>query len=187
MTISGVRLALVLSVLVAASALGVAIAAENLGMLVPCALCLLERWPYRIVIGLAVIGLVLPTFLARIALVLVALMLVGSVAMAGVHVGVEAGWWPSPLPECAAPRLMHGTIAERLASMPERPSKPCDEPTYLVPGLPLSIAGMNLAFGVVFLGSIITSLLRTRSTARRCRLKPGCPSEHPPKGVEADR
>ena len=172
MTISGIRLALVLSALVAATALGVALAAENLGTLVPCALCLLERWPYRIVIGLSVIGLVLPTFLARIALFLVALTLVGSVAMAEVHVGVEAGWWSSPLPECAAPRLMHGTIAERLANMPERPSKPCDEPTYLLPGLPLSIAGMNLAFGLVFLGGVITSLVRTRSTATRCRRNP---------------
>ena len=173
MTSSGIRPALVLPALVAATALGVALAAGNRGMLVPCARCLLERWLYRIVIGLAVIGLVLPTSLARIALVLVALMLVGSVAMAGVHVGVETGWWPSPLPEWAAPRLMHGTIAERLANMPERPPKPCDEPSCLRPGLPFSIACMNLAFGLVLLGSVITSLVRTRNTARRCRRKPG--------------
>ena len=58
-----------------------------------------------------------------------------------VHVGVEQGWWPSPLPECAAPNLGGGTMAERLSRMPLFPSKPCDEPTYVVPGLPRQHGG----------------------------------------------
>lgn len=33
--------------------------------------------------------------------------------------------------------------AERLASMPLLPSKPCDAGTYLVPGVPLSMAAMG--------------------------------------------
>jgi hypothetical protein len=32
--------------------------------------------------------------------------------------------------------------------MPVRPSKPCDEPTYLISGLPVSIAAMNLLFAL---------------------------------------
>jgi hypothetical protein len=28
------------------------------------------------------------------------------------------------------------------------PTKPCDAPTYLIPGLPLSMAAMNLIYGL---------------------------------------
>ena len=45
-----------------------------------------------------------------------------------------------------APNLGGGSMAERLARMPSRPAKPCDEPTYLIPGLPLSMATMNMLF-----------------------------------------
>ena len=48
-------------------------------------------------------------------LVLVVLSMLASVALAFIHVGVEQHWWPSPLPECAAPRFVGGSIAERLA------------------------------------------------------------------------
>ena len=160
--ISQTRVALTLAALLAATALGIAFAAEHLGAVVPCALCLLERWPYRIVIALCLVGVPLPKPAARFILLLVALVLVGSATMAGHHIGVETGWWPGPLPECAAPRLMDGTIAERLANMPLRPAKPCDEPTYLVPGLPVSIAGMNLMFSLLFIFGVATAFWRTR-------------------------
>jgi disulfide bond formation protein DsbB len=124
-----------------------ALAAENWGGLVPCALCLVERWPYRATILLGALT-VASQRAARPLLALAALAMLASVVLGGVHVGVEAGLWPSPLPECAAPQLGGGTVAERLQRMPARPAKPCDEPTYLVPGLPLSMAAMNLIFSL---------------------------------------
>jgi disulfide bond formation protein DsbB len=62
---------------------------------------------------------------------------------------VEWGLWPSPLPECAAPRLGTGSIAERLAAMPAHPAKPCDDPTYLIPRLPVSMAEMNFLYALL--------------------------------------
>jgi disulfide bond formation protein DsbB len=102
-----------------------------------------ERWPYRVAIVVGLLALVLPR-LQRPLLAVMALVLLAGAGLGVVHVGVEHGWWPSPLPECAAPNLGSGTMSERLARMPLFPSKPCDEPTYLVPGLPLSMAAMNL-------------------------------------------
>jgi disulfide bond formation protein DsbB len=67
------------------------------------------------------------------------------------------------LPECAAPHISGASIAERLASMPARPSKPCDDPTYLLPGVPLSMAAMNLLFSLVFAATLATSLSMNRS------------------------
>jgi disulfide bond formation protein DsbB len=146
--------------------LGSAFAAESLLGEAPCALCLLERWPWGIAIGVAVLGLLLPRRPARAALALAGLVVLGGAAIAAVHVGVEAGLWPSPLPECAAPRFSGGSIAERLASMPERPAKPCDEPSYPVPGLPVSIAAMNLIASLAFSAAIGGFLARNRRRRR---------------------
>lgn len=163
MMLSRLRLALALSALAAAAALGVAFASEWWGGLVPCALCLLERWPYRIAIGVGLVGLVLPHKLARLAGWLLVLAMLAAAVLAFVHVGVEQGVWPSPLPECAVPHFASGSIAERLASMPLRPSKPCDAPTFLVPGLPLSMAAMNLIYALVFAAWLTMFLWRSRT------------------------
>ena len=43
------------------------------------------------------------------------------------------------------------------------PAKPCDEPTYLIPGLPISMAAMNLLYG---LGLGVLALALARRQAR---------------------
>jgi disulfide bond formation protein DsbB len=156
----------VLSVLAAGVALGVALAAEYLGGMVPCALCLLERWPYRIAILLSLAACFLPAVLARVSLALVALAMLAGAGLGALHVGVEQGWWPSPLPECAAPRITAGSIAARLAQMPARPSKPCDAPTFLIPHLPVSMAAMNLIFALAFAVLLAVFLWRVGSGRR---------------------
>jgi disulfide bond formation protein DsbB len=155
----------VLSALAAGAALAAAIAIETWGGLVPCALCLLERWPYRVAIVLALLALVMPPRLARVVLALVVFALLADAALGFVHVGVEAHWWPSPLPECAAPRFTGGSIAERLAHMPARPAKPCDDASYLIPGLPVSLAAMNLIYALAF--AVVLAIFLWRSDRRR--------------------
>ncbi|WP_158746403.1 disulfide bond formation protein B [Acidisphaera sp. L21] len=150
-----------LSLLVGIAALGVALGSEKYGGLVPCALCLVERWPYRIALVFGVAALVPWRVLrGRWFLWGVVLCMIFSLGAASVHVGVEQGWWPSPLPECAAPNLGGGSMAERLARMPARPAKPCDDPTYLVPGLPVSMAAMNGLLSLVFGLFLAISLVR---------------------------
>jgi disulfide bond formation protein DsbB len=91
---------------------------------------------------------------ARLALALAALVILGGAGIAALHVGVEVKLWPSPLPECAAPRLGGGSIADRLAAMPDRPAKPCDEPTYIIPLVPVSTAAMNLLASLGFAAAL---------------------------------
>src|ERR1700674_234909 len=91
----------VLAALAAAAALAFAYVLEIWAELPPCALCLLERWPYRIVIVLGLLAAVAPNRFVRFFLMLAVLCLLADAAIAAVHVGVELGWWPSPLPECA--------------------------------------------------------------------------------------
>ncbi len=150
-----------ISAIAALAALLTALGSERFLGLVPCALCLWERWPYRIAIGLGILAFLVPRP-ARIALLwLLVAAILAAAALAFVHVGVEQGFWPSPLPECAAPRFSGGSIAERLAAMPARPSKPCDDPTFLIPFLPLSMAAMNLVFALVFAALLAIFLLRS--------------------------
>ena len=163
MTLPGIRGIALLSALAAAFALGLALASEKWEGLVPCALCLVERWPYRVAIALGLIASVLPHRWARVLLVLVVLSMLADAAMAVIHVGVEQRYWPSPLPECAAPRFTGGSIAERLAQMPARPAKPCDEGAYLIPGLPISMAAMNLLYALGFAVLLGIFLWRDRS------------------------
>ncbi len=151
--------------LAAAFALAVAHGAELGFGLVPCALCLWERWPYRVVLVLGLLAALLPPRHARWLLALMLLAVLAGVAMAVTHVGVEFRWWRSPLPECSAPVFGGGSIADRLAAMPARPAKPCDDPTFLIPGLPLSMAAMNLLFALV-LSAILGIFTLRRSPPR---------------------
>ena len=162
MMVPRLRLMLMLGVIVSAAALFVATASEWWGGLVPCALCLVERWPYRAAVAFGLLGLVLPRRLARLALLAVILALLAATAAGLLHVGVEQGWWPSPLPECMAPTLYHGTMAERLAHMPAQPSKACEDPTFLIPALPVSMAQMNLILALALAAILATFGWRTR-------------------------
>ncbi len=161
------RPALALAALLAGGALLAALASEWWGGLVPCALCLVGRWPYRVAIGLAVLGLLLPrrpgwrSGAWWCGAAVVATML-ASAAIGVVHVGVEAKWWPSPLPGCVARFTTGGSIAEQMARLPDRPAKPCDDPSYLIPGVPLSMAAMNLIFSLGLAGALAAVLSRTR-------------------------
>jgi disulfide bond formation protein DsbB len=165
MTLPGIRGIALLSALAAAFALGLALASERWEGLVPCALCLLERWPYRVAIALGLLASVVPRRWAQALLVLVVLSMLVSVALAIVHVGVEQHYWASPLPECIAPRFAGGSIAERLAQMPARPAKPCEDAAYLIPGLPISMAAMNLLYALGFATLLGVVLWRDRSAA----------------------
>jgi disulfide bond formation protein DsbB len=151
-----------LSAVAAGLALAFAWGLQNWGGLAPCALCLVERWPYRAVIVLGLIAAVVPHGAARVLLGLVLLGVLADVALAVVHIGVENHAWPSPLPECAAPTFNGGSIADMLKSMPAHPAKPCDAANYLIPGVKLSLAAMNLLFGAVFAAAVAGALWCSR-------------------------
>jgi disulfide bond formation protein DsbB len=147
------RLAGLATGLAALAALGVAYYVQDFMLLYPCPLCLLERWPYRIVILLGVVAAISPRMLARWILALAVLALLADAAIAFIHVGVEFHWWQSPLPEC------NGILTQG-AALPMMPAKPCDDPTILIPHLPVSMAAMNFLYAVGFALVLSAFLLR---------------------------
>jgi disulfide bond formation protein DsbB len=141
-----------------------ALGSETWWGLPPCALCLWQRWPYGAGAGLAALGLALPGRARAAALALAGVAALVSAGIGALHVGVEQGWWPSPLPGCAAPMAGGAlSIDDMMRGLAAAPAKPCDEATYLIAGLPLSMAAMNLIYGMG-LGAL--ALLLARRGAR---------------------
>ncbi len=145
----------VLTALAALAALGVAYFVQDVLVIAPCPLCLLERWPYRVVIALGVLGFLMPALAARVTLAIAVLVLLAGAGIAFVHVGVEFHWWPSPLPECNA-------VFTPGAPLPLTPAKPCDDPTFLIPGLPVSMAAMNMLYALAFALALSVYIWRVR-------------------------
>jgi disulfide bond formation protein DsbB len=144
--------ALIRIALLAAAAPAFAWSTEGLFDLAPCALCLWQRWPYWVAAGLALAAVFIKPA-RRLLGGLAVLAILGSAAVAALHVGVEQGWWPSPLPGCRAPVVGGGgSLDAMLQALPAKPNKPCDAPTYLIPGLPLSMAAMNLLYALGLAG-----------------------------------
>lgn len=133
----------------ALAALLVALGSERFAGLNPCLLCLWQRWPYRVVIALGLLGALLPPRPGRWVLGAATLTVAVGAVLALVHVGVEQGWWPSPLPGCAAPDIGGvRSVDDLMARMRPMPAKPCDEPAYLLAFLPVSMAMMNLIYAL---------------------------------------
>src|SRR3954469_6249728 len=123
-------------------------ASEGIWGIAPCELCMWQRWPYWVAAALALAAAASPRARRRLGGAAI-LAVLASGAVAAFHVGVEQGWWPSPLPGCQAPRAAGGgSVDELMRSLAAAPSKPCDAPTYLVPGLPVSMAAMNLLYAL---------------------------------------
>jgi disulfide bond formation protein DsbB len=144
----GHRLAGVLTAAAALAALGVAYFAQYVLLLTPCELCLWERWPYRIVAVLGLLAAMGRPRTARLLLGLAGLVMLADVFIAGLHVGVEFGWWPSPLPEC------NGTLTPG-AALPPTPATPCDRPVDLLQFLPVSMAQMDLLAASLFAATLL--------------------------------
>lgn len=139
--------------LLSAAAPLIAAGTERWPGLAPCALCLWQRWPYWVAAGVALAAAFVPGRWRAWGLRVAALALLVTAGIAVLHLGVEWGWWPSPLPACDAPVAMPGaSVEDILGSLPERPAKPCDEPAYLIPDLPLSMAAMNLIYALTLAG-----------------------------------
>lgn len=141
------RLAGIIAAFIAVLALGVAYYAQYILHLVPCELCLLERWPYRLVIVLGLLALLSGGFLGRILVALAGVVMLANVGIAGLHAGVEFHWWVSPFPQCNG-------ILGASGALPALPSVSCDRGVYLWSWLPLTMTQAD------FIGSLcFTALL----------------------------
>ncbi len=136
---------------VSAAILGTALASQYWGGLAPCELCLWQRYPYAVVIGLAGAGTGLSgvagihsRLFAALALACAASFITGA-AIAGFHVGVEQHWWEGTA-ACGATQAPAETVEELRRRLMGRGVVRCDEPAFTLAGI--SMAGYNVIASV---------------------------------------
>jgi disulfide bond formation protein DsbB len=110
----------------------------GLGVL-PCDLCVWQRYPYGIVGVLALLCLSWKPYRRQtvVLLALCALVYLVGTGFAIVHTGVERHWWASPL-DCLAPKLQGETVEDLRKALLQTQDVPCDE-------IPWSIFGLSMA------------------------------------------
>ncbi|CAK7193183.1 hypothetical protein COMNV_01397 [Commensalibacter sp. Nvir] len=136
---------------------------EDIWYMSPCGMCLLERWPYRLMV---VFGIIAYFSKSRWIIGLILILILASLGLSFVHIGVEQGWWLSPLPECRMQMSTNQNIETQFANMPMRPSKPCDLPSYLFTWLPVSLTMMNGLYSLALLVIVLILLSSTRRTRK---------------------
>ena len=136
----------------------------------PCALCLIERWPYYVGIPLAVVVAVLaarhaPPRVVTIGLGLLAIDFLVGFGLGAYHAGVEWKLWAGPTACTAGAAQIGGNLLE---SLKHTRIVPCDAATWRFLGL--SFAGWNAVISIV-LGLFALSVFHRRkepaSPARR--------------------
>lgn len=142
---------LVVSVLV----VGGALASEFWGGLVPCPLCLQQRWAYYAVIPTLGVSLMMVRWRPSVAMglyMLVVLIFIASGILAFYHAGIEYGFWAGPV-ACSSGGSVAWNIEDllRLLDGPTPPS--CSENAWWLFGI--SLAGYNglVSFSIVGYGS----------------------------------
>jgi len=125
------------------AALAVAFASQYLGGLLPCQLCLWQRWAYGAVIVLAVLTFALPGRLRTAGASLTALAVLAVAGIALFHTGVEQHWWRG-LPSCTSTVNANQSLTDLENQLMATPVIPCDRPAWTMFGV--SMAGYNFAY-----------------------------------------
>jgi disulfide bond formation protein DsbB len=136
-----------LVLIVSAVVLGTALASQYVGGLVPCELCLLQRWPWTaaIVISIVVLFAGERSPLFWVTLIFAVLFAVGS-GLAFYHVGVEQHWYPGPS-ACTASGNHAATVEELRQQLLRQQPVQCDQPAFTLFGV--SMAGWDLVASLI--------------------------------------
>ncbi|AYD02709.1 disulfide bond formation protein B [Neorhizobium sp. NCHU2750] len=153
-TRKGLGYAVFMTVAMAAT-VGSALGFEHIGGYIPCALCLLEREPYYygVPIGILAIGacvLSLPTWIVRLLLVILGIMMLVGAGMGVYHSGVEWGFWPGPT-ACGGSTAITTNAGNLLGDLNTVHGPSCADAALRVLGL--SFAGWNVVASV-FLAAV---------------------------------
>ncbi|HUZ75673.1 MAG TPA: disulfide bond formation protein B [Stellaceae bacterium] len=159
------RNALLLILLGSVAVVGGALLTQYVGGLVPCELCLLERWPYYIGIPVALLTLIAGRHRApaSIGAAVLALIFIGSSGLAFYHAGVERHWFEGPS-ACTASTTVATTIEQLRAQLMATQPVLCDQPQWSFHGL--TLAGLNV---LASLGLALLSLVALRAALSRRR------------------
>ncbi len=125
------------------AALAIAFASQYIGGLLPCQLCIWQRWGYAVAIALAVIALLLPRRFRAYCALLAALGTLATAAIALFHAGVEYHWWQG-LASCSGNLDTSQSLSALEQQLLATPVIPCDRPAWTMFGI--SMAGYDFLY-----------------------------------------
>lgn len=132
--------------------LSAALFSQHVGGLNPCKMCIWQRWPHAIAIGLAALALLAGARVPRAASLLLTLGAGALLIGAGIgvfHAGVEQGWWEGPT-TCSGGDVGALSTEQLLNSIMNAPLVRCDEIAWSFLGL--SMAAWNAVASVALAG-----------------------------------
>ena len=145
------------------AALAVALASQYIGGLLPCQLCIWQRWGYAGAILLAIIALLLPARLRGYGAVLASLGLLATAVIALFHTGVEYHWWQG-LASCSGNLDTSQSLSGLEQQLLNTPVIPCDRPAWTMFGI--SMAGYDFLYASALgLASLIAAVRSLRHSA----------------------
>jgi disulfide bond formation protein DsbB len=125
-----------LALAVPAALMAGALGSQYIGGLVPCEMCVWQRWPHYAAIGLAALAFVLPW---RVVVALGALAILASGMIGAWHAGVEYHWWQG-LTQCSQ-IPSGGSGSDFITNIMKTPLVRCDQAQWTLLGV--SLAGYN--------------------------------------------
>lgn len=152
------RFLILLATLGSVGLFGGALLFQYVGGLAPCELCLLQRWPHRIAIGIGILALILPQRLwARALAALGGLTMLVSAGFGLYHTGVERRWWEGPT-KCTSGDVAALKPDELLNQIMAAPLVHCDQVAWSMWGL--SMASWNMVISLVLAGIWFAAMRR---------------------------
>jgi disulfide bond formation protein DsbB len=139
--------------------LGAVLLSQYWGGLIPCELCLLQRWPWWIALAIAAIAwLAADRLPAPMVALILAVVFFVSAGLAFYHAGVELHWFAGPT-ACTSSGANPATLDDLRKQLLAAPVTLCDQVQWSLFGI--SLAGWN------FLGSLVMAVFCARYAARR--------------------
>lgn len=160
------RAALAIAIIAAATLAGAWFFQLVLGI-VPCPLCLEQRYAYYLAIPLAVLVAIAaardaPRAVLIGGLLLLSLAALGNAGLGAYHAGVEWGWWQGPT-DCSGPVGNLGSAGSLLARLNTVKVIRCDEVQWRFLGL--SLAGYNVLISLLMAAVALWGIERTARRA----------------------
>jgi disulfide bond formation protein DsbB len=136
---------------------------EHIGHYVPCALCLLQRWPYYVAIPIGILAVLSSTMNAPPAVTRTLLLLAGLAMLIGggmgvYHAGAEWKFWEGPSTCATSVDAIARNANDLLADLNTQHGPSCTDASLRVLGL--SFAGWNVITSAVLAGIAIFGATR---------------------------
>lgn len=143
---------------------GSALGFEHIGGYIPCALCLMQRNPYYIGVGVGVLTILssifkLPPVVTRVLIGVIAVLMIVSIGLGTYHAGVEWKFWEGPS-SCTIGATGGDTPVNVLDALNSTKAPSCTEATLRVLGL--SFAGWNVLTSAALAAIALWATFRKR-------------------------